>query len=494
VRILIASLATVLAAAASAFPTDLLGAALAPGRTTMTVDELRQATASGQSLVGQDFSDSAFAGQDFTSLDLRASIWRKADLRGARFTSCDLRQADFSEALLNGASFESCQLAEAAFVNASLPGVQFSASDLAGASFDGATITGAELEGVVVSPTGAPHLPALRAALTLRGMEAPSLALVAAASGDAFAFTYQRTDRGAWPGYPMTYNPITLALDTLGYHVTEHVKLSSDGDARAELVATLRKGSVALLPMRLAGGGLTGDTVEEPTWAAVYEVAAADAAYTTVTAYTPFGPMEFGTDDLVRRWKGPWHYMTPAGQGRFTTTYPMYAVGARKAEVAPTDAAIDAMTHATVIAREARSFGDMYGGLEAYGALQRDFANTDTDLGEMLKWAGVPRLQLAKSRELAARFLRNVAPELPPAAQSSANEAATLYEEVAGLLRREWPLPDIAALEGADAMAVAGEATLRRPHAGAVIEAAKWRESRAAALLEQAVADALRAR
>lgn len=454
--------------------------------------QLEQRAASGASLRDSDFSGALLAGLALTGTDLTRTVWRKTDLRGARFTDCTLDQADLSGAYLGGAAFEGCRLRNAQLAGASMRGSYLRACDLSGANFEGADTAGTTLIGVTLSPTGAPYLPALRTAIELRGGAKYSPALVAAASGDAFDFTYNRTDRTAWPGTPMTFSPIQLALDTVGFDATYKTTIREPGGARKELAAVLRRGLVAIIPMRLAGAGLDGDSAEGPVWVAACGITGTTEPDEQVRLQTPFGPMTFGLDDLLRRWRGPWPTLLPAGETVSTAPFPLCTVGALKTEVSDQAVVVEALRHASAIMNESRTFGESRGGFQAYEALIQDVNDEQVVLGDVVHWSGGPRLALAASRGLAADFLRETAPKMPEPAQGSMREAAGLYDEIDRLLTEEWPVPNPNAFEGDTATIAVGAATERRPYAGAVLQAALERERRAMALLEQAVADSVR--
>ncbi len=455
-------------------------------------EAVQQGMAAGESLAGANLSGLPLAGLEFTGLDLWATKWFQADLRGARFTECRLVGADFSAAYLNGAVFRSCQLQDVLFTGAGLAGAHFSTCDIAGATFAEATVSGVRLDDVRLFPTGAAHLPAVRDAIRLRGGPQLSPTWLAAASGDAFAFAYDRDDKGAWPGTPMTFNPILLAAETVGFDATYRPGMESAEGAGKELTAILRRGLVAVLPMRLAGGGLSGNTVEEAVWVVAYDMERSRKTPETVSVQTPFGPMVFGFDDLLARWRGPWPTLVPVGAESAVGEFPLCTVGAQKTEYAEPTVALKAMRHAADIMDEPRSFASVSGGFGAYEALIQDFANPDVAVIDMLQWAGAPREALAASRELAAEFLREAADELPETSKGTLEEAASLYDEIALLLREEWPLPPSEAFEGESGMVAADAAAARRPHARALLEEALARERRAVARLGQVVAEAVR--
>jgi hypothetical protein len=277
-------------------------------------EAVQQALASGGTLSGADLAALPLAGLEFTGLDLTGTKWFQADLRGARFTHCTLAGADFTATYLNGAVFSSCQLQDAVLSGSSLAGGSFSACDISGAVFTDTNVAGLTLEDVTLFPTGAAHLPAIREAVRLRGGLEVSAEWLAAASGDAFAFTYDRKDRAAWPGTPLTFNPILLAAETLGYDATFKPNMDSEDVAGRELTATLRRGLVAILPMRLAGAGLSGNAVEGGVWVAAYDMERSRKTAESVLVQTPFGPMAFGFQDLLSRWQGPWPTLSPAGE------------------------------------------------------------------------------------------------------------------------------------------------------------------------------------
>jgi uncharacterized protein YjbI with pentapeptide repeats len=455
-------------------------------------EALQRALAAEGSLAGADLSNLPLAGLDFTARDLTGTKWGQADLRGATFTQCDLAGADFAAAQLNGAVFRSCQLQEAVFAGSALAGVHFSSCDISGATFTDAGISGLTLEDVRLFPTGAAHLPAVREAIRLRGGPELSAAWLAAASGDAFAFTYDRNDRAAWPGTPMTSNPILLAAEAVGYDASYRSNMESAQGAGKELTAILRRGLVAVLPMRLAGGGLSGNTVEQDVWVVAYDMQRSGKTPQTVSIQTPFGPMQFGFEDLLTRWQGPWPTLEPVGAESSLGEFPVCAIAAQKREFAKQAIALRALRNAADIMNEPRSFASSSGGFGAYEALIQDLGKADVVVGDLVHWSGAPRQALAASRQLAAEFLREAAIELPEASRGPLEEAASLYDEVALLLLEEWPLPRPEAFEGENAVAAIDATADRRPHARAVLEEALARERRAVALLGQALAEAVR--
>lgn len=455
-------------------------------------EALQQAMSSGRALEGADLSGLPLAGLDFTALDLAGTKWFQADLRGARFTQCKLAGADFSAAYLNGAVFHGCDLEDALFAGAGLAGAQLSTCNISGATFTDAGISGVTLEDIRLFPTGAAHLPAVRDAIRLRGGPQLSPAWLAAVSGDAFAFTYDRDDRAVWPGTPMTFNPILLAADTVGYDATYRPSMQSAEAAGQELTAVLRRGLVAVLPMRLAGGGLNGNTVEQAVWVVAEEMQRTRQRPESISVQTPFGPMDFGFEDLLSRWRGPWPTLVPVGAESSVGAYPLCTFGAQKTEYAGQTVALKVLRHAVDIMNEPRSFAGFSGGFGAYEALIEDCGDPDAAVGDLVQWAGASRQPLAASRQLAAQFLREAAEELPETAREPLQEAALLYSEVAALMAEEWPLPRPEAFEGENAMIAADAAAGRRPHARALLEEALARERRAAALLGRGLAEAVK--
>ena len=478
--------------------TGLLAYALAAqagpsGAAPVGRDQVLSALASGAPLTGADVSGLPLAGLEFSGRDLARTRWCQADLRGARFTQCNLRDADFTGAALNGVTFQSCDLTGATFAAATLPGAYVGTCDLSGASFDKADTFGATLVDVTLFPTGASHLPAVAAAVELRGGPKLASAWLAAASGDAFAFTYDRNDRAAWVGVPMTLNPIVNALDTLGFDAIYRTGINTADGAQKEVASVLRRGLVAVLPLRLAGAGLRGNAVEAGVWVAAYDISSEKAPPQEVSVRTPFGDLKLPMDELLRRWEGPWPTLLPAGAGPFLARYPICLAGAQKAETSEAAIALAALRHASAIMNEPRSFGEAFGGFDAYRALIQDAADRDLAIGDLIHWSGMPRQQLAASRRLAAAFLRDAAPKLPEPPQGPLLDAATAYEEIASLLTNEWPLPSPAAFQGEKVTTAVDAAVTRRPYAKALLDEVLARERSAIALLEKAVAEAVKA-
>ncbi|MGQ9731296.1 MAG: pentapeptide repeat-containing protein [Candidatus Zipacnadales bacterium] len=432
------------------------------------------------------YSTEALAGQQFAHEDLSDTIWKGADLRGARFIDCILDRADFSEAYMGGVAFERCRMRETRFRSTSLRGAYLNKCDLSGVDFTNADIAGMTLIDITLCPSGATHLAALRAAVELRGGSTYSLAFLAAISGDAFAFTYDRSNRAGWPGQPITVAPVLRALESLGFHVTYRMNLKNIGTARRELTATLRRGLVAILPMRLAGGGLDGNTVEQPVWVVVHELMPGGEDNAQVSIQTPFGPMMFDLEDFLRRWRGAWPTLMPKGESLDKASFPIYSVGALRTQVTELSAISRALATASAIMTEPRTFANTYGGFQAYQALVEDARNEALMLGELVHWSGAPRLALAGSRQLAAEFLTEAAVEVPETARQPLIEAAGLYAEVATLLTDEWPFPSPAAFESEETTTAIHTALARRPHVAALLEAVLSREQRALALLEEA--------
>ncbi len=162
--------------------------------------------------------------------------------------------------------------------------------------------------------------------------------------------------------------------------------------------------------------------------------------------------------------RGPWPTLVPAGDGQFSATYAICTVGAKEAEPSQLDIAIEVMRNASAIVNEPRSFADAYGGLAAYEALVSDLKEPEADISRVILWSAKPRAQLIASRELAAAFLREVAPSLPEAARESVESAATLYEQVVIVLRDEWPLPEEGRLHASRTLAQQVDVPLDLPH------------------------------
>jgi Pentapeptide repeats (9 copies) len=456
-------------------------------------DQAMRLLASGAPLAGMDFTSLPLAGLEVSGLDLKETKWGQADLRGARFTKCDLQGADFAGAALQGATFQSCNLAGASLVGATLPGAYLGTCDLSGADLSKADTFGATLVDVAVSPTGGTYLPAIGMAIELRDGPRVSPAWLAAASGDAFAFTYDRANRAALPSAPMSFDPAVVALDTLGYAATYRTEPRNSDEAYKELSAVLRRGLVAMLPLRLAGAAMRGEAVEGGVWVVAHQLTAEKGKPEIISVRTPFGPLDLPRDDLLRRWEGPWPTLLPAGTGPFLARYSLCVVGAQKAETAQAGIALTAFRHASALMHEPRSFGQAFGGFDAYRALIEDAGSNDVPVAELVAWSGAPRRYLAAARRLAAAFLREAGPSLPAPAQGPAGEAAMWYDQIATLLTSEWPLPPPEAFQGEGMAAAADLATTRRPHARMLLEEALIRERRAVALLEQAVADSVKA-
>jgi len=457
----------------------------------LTRAEVEQQAASGTPLEGRDFGGALLAGLALRDQNLSHTLWSKTDLRGARFVACTLDGANFAGAYLGGAAFESCSLRGALFTGASLRGAYFSTCDFSDANLDGADTAGASLIDITLSPTGAPYLPALSTAIELRGGAAYPASLIAAATGDAFTFTYDRSDRAGWSGRPVTFNPLVLALDTLGLDVTYRPTTQDAGVARKDLVAVLRRGLVAILPLQLAGAGLDGSAVTGPVWVVAHDITQ-EGEDEQVHLATPFGPMALGTDDLMRRWRGPWPTLAPVGEALSAGRYPLCTVGALKAEVTEQAAIVETLRHASAIVNEPRSFGEVSGGLQAYEALIKDAGDDQVVVGDLVHWSGGPRLALAASRRLACEFLQESAPKMPTPAQPALVDAAALYDEVARLLADEWPIPAPSAFTGNGTAAAADMAASRRSAVGVILQGIAERERRAVALLDQAVAEAVR--
>lgn len=100
---------------------------------------------SGSVLIAQykggrrDFSEIECTSTDFTNMDLKGIIFRKANLQFCTFNGCELQGSDFSEANLDWAAFKLANLTEARFVKAKCRYALFD-----DAIFDRADVSGAD--------------------------------------------------------------------------------------------------------------------------------------------------------------------------------------------------------------------------------------------------------------------------------------------------------------------------------------------------------------
>jgi len=300
-------------------------------RPRLTVEEVDARLTAGTSFPEHDLSGLALPGRTFTGLDLVRTGWEQADLRGARFVRCALDGASFSGADLGGAVFGACSLRDVEFLKATLAGASFAQCDASSVRFAGADLSGAAFDHVRFVRSGATYLPALSIALQTQGEPARSPAFLSAVCGNAFAFTYDPQARGAWPGRPLTLNPLAQAAQVLGHRAVKRYDLRSGSAASQALGGALGRGLTALIPMEVGGRGLRGDSVQGGFWVAVTaEPSPAAGHLPAVRVGSLFGvDVPYTLDDLVSRWQGPWETLEPLGVLPARAAYPFVVVGGR---------------------------------------------------------------------------------------------------------------------------------------------------------------------
>ena len=411
----------------------------------LTAQQVTDTLAAGGNLRGADLSGLALSGTNFTNLQAAGSNWQGADLRGAIFHGADLSGADLTGAKLSGASLERVNLTGAKLTKADLAGARLSGVNLVGADLGGADLRGAQLQGLRFSPAGDRFLPAL--ALALDRLAPPAegtlsgLGWAAGLSTTGFAFSLDSTNLAAWPGTPISFAPLSTALEATGAQTTLLYD-QKQGRAFNNLDDALKAGSLVLLPLDMSSPGQSGDGLAQPVWALAEKIVGTGANAVCLLQAPPFGEVRLLAPDLNVRWGKPaptWLALDQRPQsGRYLMLIVKPSTKYTRAQMGTL-----ALRNAVLTLSDVKARGTLLpgvAGLQQLASLETIAVGAgDADkLAGFAAWGAGPRRDLAGARGLAADFLDTLA-TLSPADQATLlQQASTLYRTEASGLEGSW--------------------------------------------------------
>lgn len=401
-------------------------------------EEIIRAVQAGEA-TNRDFSGVSAAGLKLMHCNMKNTSWRQADLRGAHFVAVSLENADLREANLRGAILERVNFSQANLAEADCSGALFCLCNFANAQLKNCRLEGATFEGYAYSPTGAAHLLALQMALQMASGQQFSLAWLAGLSGDAFAFAYNTQEPGCWPGVPFSVNPASAAAQNLGLQAlfvketqAEKILLSKPPEQAVYMLA-LRLPDI---DERLLGG--------QPVWAVLTEREAKQrgALFFRLLA-PPFGEQYVSQKELLYKlWSGRWNTLDPVG-----TALParrQLIIIPNGAPRPPAEQLSVALRQAAVILMEKRTYGPLIPGSAGWQRLAADLQQAaqspDSVLAQrLLPWQRLPRHSVIAALKLAAEFLTEAKPLLPPEKLPACGEALQLLSLAQKALDTRWP-------------------------------------------------------
>ncbi len=405
---------------------------------SITPEEILRLAHTGKAENG-NFSRAKAAGLTLEHCSLKNTIWQQADLRGAHFVAVSLENADLREANLRGAILERVNFSQANLSAADFSGAIFSLCNFANAQLKNCRLEGATFEGYAFSPTGAAHLLALQMALQIASGQQFSLAWLAGLSGDAFAFVYNTQEPGSWPGVPFSVNPASAAAQNLGLQAI----FAKEAQAEKILLSRLPEQAVYMLALRLPD-------VEErllggqPVWAVLTEREAKQRGPLFFKLHAPpFGEQYVSYKELLYKlWGGRWNTLDPVG-----TALParhQLVIIPKGTPRPPAEQLSLAFRQAAVILTEKRTYGPLIPGLAGWQQLAADLQKAsqsqDSVLAQrLLPWQRLPRHCIIGSLKLAAEFLTEAKPLLPPEKQPACGEALQLLSLAQKALDTRWP-------------------------------------------------------
>jgi len=404
-----------------------------------TADDILRLVKAGD-VADHDFSGARAAGLTLQRVSLIGTIWRDADLRGARFSSVSLEKADLRGASLRGAIFERVSLLGADLEGADLSGGMFVLSNLENANLTGVRLDGVSFEGASVSQTGAAYLAALHAALQRASGQQFSRAWIAGLSGDAFAFSYNERNTSFWPGVPFTVNPLLAAAANLGLTATFHRGPEAEKLFFNEEPTQPQAVFVLALKLPNVDARLTQD---RPLWGVLTAREVRENLHYYSFTVPPFGGREMRRDDLLKDiWGGPWETPEPAGS-MFPAVRQMAKILVGVPRPTPDQARL-ALKQAAAIISDKRTYGPLIPGEAGLMRLAADLRATaegfDSDKArQLVPWQSFPRNCLIGSLGLATDFLAEAGPPLPDNQQAACQEAKLILRSAMTSLDTRWP-------------------------------------------------------
>ncbi len=418
----------------------------------LSTEQIKEMLAAGESLAGANLGPAQLPGISLDGVSLDSTIWAGADLRGAEFSKVSLKAAQVTATNARGARFADCDLSRALFQDSDLAGASFTNVLLWGTTLTNTNLRGAHLEGVSLSPCGAPHLMALSLALgPLAGGPATNAthplaapAIVAGLSGDAFSFVYDPENPGAGPGQPFTQNPIIAAAEVLGCEAEPYWRLSQ-AVAFKKLRTALDSGKVCVLPLKIAIPGTTGNGLEKPFWAVASELVVEGGEAVCHLNVPPFGEMLLPAAELDDRWQQAQVTLQPPTAQPPEVRYPLIILSPPTRPLSQQQTALWALGRAArlMTATNAGSQTTLYPGLEGLQKLSADLADANAaDDGVRLialaAWENRPRLSLIGARRAAADFLDAVSDNFLPQQAELLADTVVLLRSEAAMLDTQW--------------------------------------------------------
>lgn len=417
-------------------PIALVCLSIATAQQPLTPEQILGFVKGGEA-IGKDFSGVHAPGLNLARCNLTATVWRNADLRGAGFLDLSLQKANLQAANLRGATFERVDLLGADLSGADLSGAVFCLVSLENANLTGCRLDGTLFEGAGFSLTGAPHFVVLHLALQQATGQQISRPWVAAMSGDAFAFCYNRQEPSQWPGVPFTVNPMVAAPQNMGLQAT----FTKEDAAQKALLDRDQEKSIQILALKLPGVNECL-TQGKPVWALLTARDAGEAGNDYKFQAPPFGEHELRRDQvLTEYWGGPWE--TPEPAGMLPARKQLVTIVPGVMQPAP-DQVLKALRQAVTIITEKRTYGPLVPGEAGLTQLAADLRTAckslDSELARrLLPWQRFPRQCLIGSLGLAADFLAEAGPQLPEDKQASCQEARLLLRSAMVSLDTGWP-------------------------------------------------------
>ncbi len=417
-------------------------------------EELEQMIYDREPLIEVDFGSAKLARLYLQDVNLEASDWTDADLRGAWFVDCSMSGAQITDTNARGISFEGSDLSFATISDSDLAGASITNSLLWGTTLQDVELRGAHLQGNRLSPSGAGHLMALSLALQQvppRGVgtaatshELAALETVASLSGDAFGFVYDAENPGAWPGQPFTQNPIVAAAEVLGCPVKTEWRLSQ-AVAFERLRTALEAGDVCMLPLQISFPGVSGDTLAQPLWAVATELTAVGDQVLCRLTVPPFGEMLLEAEQLDEKWRPARATLQPASAAPPEVKYPLITIQRPSRSLSHQQTVLWVIGNAIEMMKaiSTSSESTLYPGLQGLQKLASDLAAADAaddgvKLVQLSAWEGLPRLSFIGARRAAADFLSQVSEHFLPQQADLLLETAMLLYSEAAMLETQW--------------------------------------------------------
>ncbi|HEY3398212.1 MAG TPA: pentapeptide repeat-containing protein [Armatimonadota bacterium] len=428
----------------------------------LTPAQVTETLTAGIGLAGADLSGDNLAGLTFENLTAAGSTWDRADLRGSIFRGVNLSGASLDGVLLRGAILEQVDLTGARMRGADLTGARLREINLLGADLTGVNLTGAELNDLRMSPAGDRFLPALGLALErllppASGPGGDGLVWAAGLSTTAFSFAFDSANFRLWPGTPVTYAPIWVALQTLGIK-PQLTYNQGRPDALWALAQALKDKRVVLLPLNLARPGQTGNGLSQPVWAVADRLEGKSRNQVYIFQAPPFGELRLSADQLELCWRGDADTLLTTEQHPARAGYVMYTASRPAPPLTRAQTAAAGVQNAVTTLSDTRARGTRLSGLAGLQQLLSVAkvavgGEDQARLAQFTQWGEAPRRDLAGARRLGAKFLETTAGLYRPEQALLLQQAAMLYRTEADALTARWGDPT-APPAGSDAATV----------------------------------------